>query len=149
MIVILTAIFFTGSNGATAGLSIGLGVAFALQIRRVRGPIHAIAAVALLALFVGLAGPHVDVASIQEKAGSSVQLLRDSVGRSDGSGSEREVLFSEGMRLFRTGDLIGVAPGRTKRTLADQGASYSRRRTATTSPRWWNGVCWGELGSSS
>jgi O-antigen ligase len=124
VIVILTAIFFTGSNGATAGLGIGLGVALALRYRKARGPINAIAVVALLAVLVGVAAPHVDVTAIRERAASSVQLLRDSVGRSDGSGSEREILFSEGMRLFRTGDLIGVAPGRTKRTLADQGASY-------------------------
>jgi O-antigen ligase len=124
VIVILTAVLFTGSNGATAGLSIGLGVAFAFRIRTARGPIFAIAVVALLAVVAGVAGPYVDVTAIQERAASSIQLLRDSVGRSDGSGSEREILFSEGMRLFRTGDLIGVAPGRTKPTLADQGASY-------------------------
>jgi O-antigen ligase len=124
VVVILTAILFTGSNGATVGLGLGLGAAAALRIRAARGPVFAIAVVALLAVLVGVAGPHVDVSAMREKAAGSIQLLHDSVGRSDESGSEREILFSEGMRLFRTGDLIGVAPGRTKRTLADQGASY-------------------------
>ena len=124
VIVILTAILFTGSNGAAVGLAIGLGVGAAVRIHKARGPVLAIAVVALLGALVGVAGPHVDVNAIREKAASSVQLLRDSLGRSDSSGSEREVLFSEGMSLFRSGDLIGVAPGRTKLTLAGQGASY-------------------------
>lgn len=123
-LVILTAIFFTGSNGAMAALVIGLGLAFVLRIHKAFGPVLAIAIVSLLVSLGGVAGPHVDVTAIREQAASSVQLLRDSLGRSDSSGSEREKLFSEGMRLYRSGDLIGVAPGRTKRTLADQGASY-------------------------
>ena len=122
--VILTAIFFTGSNGATVALVIGLGVATAVHIRKVRGPTFAIAVVALMVVISAVAAPHVDVTAIREKAASSVALLRDSVGRSDSSSSEREILFAEGMRLFRSGDLIGVAPGRTKVTLAGEGAAY-------------------------
>jgi O-antigen ligase len=124
VVVILMAIGFTGSNGAAVGLGIGLGVAVAVRIYKARGPIFAIAVVALLTALVGVAGPHIDVTAIQAKAAGSVQLLQDSLGRSDTSGSERQILFSEGMRLYRAGDLIGIGPGRTKQTLADHGAPY-------------------------
>jgi O-antigen ligase len=122
--VILTAIFFTGSNGALFGLMLGFGVAAVIRIHQTRGPVTTVAVVALTVLLAGVAGPHVDLSAIREKAAGSVRLLADSVGRTDSSGSEREILLSEGLRLFRTGDLIGVAPGRTKHTLAEEGASY-------------------------
>jgi len=99
-------------------------VAAAVRVRKTFGPVVAIAVVALLLALAGVAGPFLDLSVIRQKAADSVQLLQDSIGRSDESGSEREILFSEGMHLFRTGDLIGVAPGRTKHTLADQAAPY-------------------------
>ena len=143
VVLILTAIVFTGSNGATLGLSVGLGVAGAVRVRKARGPVVAIAVVALLLALAGVAGPYVDLSAARQKAADSVQLLRDSVGRSDESGSEREILFSEGMHLFRTGDLIGVAPGRTKHTLAADAAPYVKEAhndyVATLVERGWLG----------
>lgn len=143
VVLILTAIVFTGSNGATFGLSFGLGVAAAVRIRKTHGPVFAIAVVALLLALAGVAGPYVDLSAARQKAADSVQLLRDSIGRSDESGSEREILFSEGIHLFRTGDLIGVAPGRTKQTLADQAAPYVKEAhndyVATLVERGWFG----------
>ena len=143
VILIITAIVFTGSNGAVAGLSIGLGVAVAVRVRKTRGPVFAIAVVALLLALAGVAGPYVDLSAARQKAADSVQLLRDSIGRSDESGSEREILFSEGMHLFRTGDLIGVAPGRTKDTLAAEAAPYVKEAhndyVATLVERGWLG----------
>jgi len=123
-ILILIAIVLTGSNGAFVGLGIGLVVGGIIGIRNASGPVFAIAVVApLLALAVAV-GPHIDVSAIQQRAADNVQLLRDSLGRSNASSSEREILFSEGMRLYLGGDLIGLGPGRTKDTLAAQGASY-------------------------
>jgi O-antigen ligase len=124
VILILTAIVLTGSNGAAVGLSAGLGVAAVVRVRKTQGPVLAIAVVALLLALAGLAGPYLDLSPVRQKAADSVQLLRDSIGRSDESASERERLFSEGIHLFRTGDLIGVGPGRTKFTLAAQAAPY-------------------------
>ena len=124
VILIITAIIFTGSNGAAVGLSAGLSVAAVVRAHKARGPIFAMMVMALLLPLAGVAGPYLDQSAIRQKAADSVQLLRDSIGRSAESGSERELLFSQGMHLFRTGDLIGVAPGRTKHTLASQGAPY-------------------------
>lgn len=124
VVVLLTAILFTGSNGAAVGLGIGLAVATAIRLRRNRGPIRALAFVAAAVVIVSLAEPHLDLSATRQKASDSVQLLRDSIGRSDESGSEREILWSEALNLYHHSDLIGVAPGETKATLAATSAPY-------------------------
>lgn len=123
-IVIIVAIGLTGSNGAFFGVGIALVVGGTVQMLKARGPVFAIAVVGLAVALGGAAGQQIDFAAIQQQAADSIQPLHDSLGRSDTSGQERRVLFSEGMRLFRAGDLLGIGPGRTKETLANQGASY-------------------------
>jgi O-antigen ligase len=124
VILILTAIVFTGSNGAGVGLVAAVAVAGAVRIRKTRGPVFAIAVVALLLVPAGVAAPYVNVAAIRAKAADSVQLLQDSIGRSGASSSQRALLVAEGMHLYFTRDLIGLGPGQVKATLANQGAPY-------------------------
>jgi O-antigen ligase len=124
VVVILTAIVFTGSNGAGVSLVVALAVAGAVRVRKSRGPVVAIAVVALLVVPAGVIAPYVNVNAIRATAANSVPLLQDSVGRSGASSSQRTLLFTEGMHLFRTGDLIGLGPGQTKQTLINQGAPY-------------------------
>ena len=124
VILIFTAIVFTGSNGAGVSLIAALAVAGAVRVRKTRGPVFAIAFVALLVVPAAVVAPDVSVSAIRAKAADSVQLLQDSVGRSGASSSQRALLFTEGMHLFRTGDLIGLGPAQTKQTLIDQGAPY-------------------------
>jgi O-antigen ligase len=124
VVLLLTAIVFTGSNGAGVSLILALVVAGAVRVRKTRGPLLAIAVVALLLVPAGVLAPLVSVNAIRAKAADSVQLLQDSVGRSGASSSQRALLFTEGMHLFRTGDLIGLGPGQTKATLISQGAPY-------------------------
>jgi O-antigen ligase len=123
-ILIILAIGLTGSNGALVGVGIALVVGGTVHVYKARGPVFALAVAGLGLALAGVAGPHIDVAAIQQQAADSIQPLHDSLGRSDASGSERKVLVSEGVRLFRAGDLLGIGPGRTKQTLANQGASY-------------------------
>lgn len=124
VLLLLTAILFTGSNGAVLGVVLGSAVALVVRVRRNRGPIAAAALVCAVLVVGGVAEPYVHLSTLREKASDSVQLLRDSFGRSDESSSEREILFTEGMDLYGHGNLIGVAPGRTKATLADTSAPY-------------------------
>jgi O-antigen ligase len=124
VVLLLTAIVFTGSNGAGVSLIMALAVAGAVRVRKTRGPVFAIAVVALLLVPVGAVAPFVNVNAIRATAANSVPLLQDSVGRSGASSSQRSLLFTEGMHLFRTGDLIGLGPGQTKQTLTNQGAPY-------------------------
>lgn len=124
VVILLTAIVFTGSNGAGLSLIVALCVAGAFRIRKTRGPLVAIAVVALLLVPAGAVAPLVNVNAIRATAANSVPLLRDSVGRSGASSSQRSLLVVEGMHLYFTGDLIGLGPGQTKATLANQGATY-------------------------
>jgi O-antigen ligase len=124
VVIILTAIVFTGSNGAGVSLIVALAVAGAVRIRKTRGPIVAIAVVGLLLVPVGAVAPYVNVNAIRATAANSVPLLQDSVGRSGESSSQRSLLVAEGMHLYFTGDLIGLGPGQVKATLANQGAPY-------------------------
>lgn len=124
VLVILLAIIFTGSNGAAIGMGLTLGVGGLLRVRRKHGVMGAVAVVALAGALVGVVAPQISLSEIRQRAADSVQLLRDSLGRTDESSGTREVLFSESLGLYFRGDLIGVAPGRTKATLKDSGAPY-------------------------
>lgn len=122
--VILLAIVFTGSNGAAIGLGIIAGVGLTLRVRNRHGAAAALAVVALTGAACVAAAPVVSIQRIQQQASDSVDVLRDSFGRSEESGGTREVLASEGIGLFLKGDLLGVGPGRTKATLRDDAAPY-------------------------
>jgi hypothetical protein len=124
IVVILLAIVFTGSNGAAIGLALTLGVGGLLRVHRKYGFAGAVAVTALSGALFGMAAPNVNLSQVHQQAADSVQLLRDSLGRTDESSGTRKVLFSEGLRLYLTGDLVGVAPGRTKVTLQNTGAPY-------------------------
>jgi O-antigen ligase len=122
--VLLLAIVFTGSNGAAIGLATMVGVGVLLGLRRRRGILPAAAATLLTAAGLALVVPHVDLAQIGQKAADSVQVLRDSLGRTDESSGSRQELASETLSLYLGGDLIGVGPGRTKATLKGDAAPY-------------------------
>src|SRR5674476_730591 len=72
VILILTAIVFTGSNGAGVSLIAALAVAGAVRVAKARGPIVAIAVVALLLLPAAIVAPNVSVPAIRAKAADSV-----------------------------------------------------------------------------
>lgn len=122
--LILLALLFTGSNGAAVGLIVLVGVGSVLRLRRRFGVAAAVAVVALGGTIGIVAGPHVDLVSVQQKASDSADILRDSLGRSGESTESREVLASQGIRLYLDGNVVGVGPGRTKATLHDDAAPY-------------------------
>jgi O-antigen ligase len=127
-VLVLVAIGFTGSNGAMLTLLMGSAVCFAVSQYRRRGAqagiltmIGAAALVAVLSVFVL---PRIDLEAVREQASSSVPLLRDSVGRSGASTSERATILDEGARLFLEGNATGYGPARTKATLEATQAPY-------------------------
>lgn len=123
--LLVVAVACTGSNGALLSLAIGGGVSLVLaRATRRSGAMAAIGVACLLTLGIAAVSSLVDVTALREQAAASGPLLRDSVGRSDESSREREVLVSEGMGLYVRGDLIGVGPGMTKQTLAQTSAPY-------------------------
>ncbi len=124
VLLVLLAIVFTGSNGAAVGLAVMAGVGLLLGLRRRQGVLAALAAAFLAAAGVALVAPQVNLAQIGQQASDSVQLLKDSLGRTDESSGSREALASETLGLYLGGDLVGVGPGRTKAALKGEAAPY-------------------------
>jgi hypothetical protein len=127
-LALVIAVMFTGSNGAALTLGIGLALAGALAQYRAHGPMagfRALVVVAAVAVVgVTLVLPRVSLDSVRERASASIPILRDSIGRSGGSTSERATLLSEGYDLYLSGDPAGFGPARTKAHLEASQAPY-------------------------
>jgi hypothetical protein len=126
--MVLTALVMTGSNGGMMSLMLAVSGLVILTALRRQGPTAAIVTLSLCgAATVGAAvyvAPRVDLTSVRIAAAQSVPLVRDSVGRSDGSAHEREALLNEGTRLWFSGQGTGYGPARTKATLLAFQAPY-------------------------
>src|SRR6478736_4146851 len=106
------------------GMVVGLGVGVVVGSWRSRGAIAATGLACVLAAAAGAVVTSVDWGSVQASAAAGGPVLHDSFGRGDSSSQDRQVLFSEGVRLFWDGTLVGVGPGRTKEALASIPAPY-------------------------
>ena len=126
--LVITAIGFTGSNGAMLTLLVGLVLSVTVTRYRRHGALVGLTTLAASMLVAGLVFvfvmPRVDLGQIREAAAGSVPLLRDSFGRSGSSTSERATIVREGTHLFFQGDATGYGPARTKATLAANQAPY-------------------------
>jgi O-antigen ligase len=127
-LVVLVAIAFTGSNGAVLTLVLGTLVCFPLSRYRAEGARAGLLALVVAALLgvltVGVVLPRVSLDEVRAKAAGSVPLLRDSIGRSGGSTSERAQILEEGYRLYLSGDATGFGPSLTKTALEKHQAAY-------------------------
>jgi O-antigen ligase len=127
-LVVLVAIAFTGSNGAVLTLVLGTLVCFPLSRYRAEGARAGLLALVVAALLgvltVGVVLPRVSLDEVRAKAAGSVPLLRDSIGRSGGSTSERAQILEEGYRLYLSGDATGFGPSLTKAALEKHQAAY-------------------------
>jgi O-antigen ligase len=124
------AIFLTGSNGAMTTMLVGAAVAAAASFcitRRLRTGIGLLALVGMVAVFLAVApiGRWQDEVATQAR-GSSVPIVRDSIGRQGQSSSTRELLLTESIQLFRSDSVIGTGPGSTKPLLEAQQAQYPK-----------------------
>lgn len=122
------ALAFTGSNGALLSLLLGLGLLGTLSRLRSKGLLAgALAGSAALLVVTGstlFVQPHVNVDAARQAIAGSVPLLRDSLGRSNGSADERKVLLEEGYQLYLGGTVFGVGPAQTRTALRDSLAPY-------------------------
>lgn len=124
VLLVILAIVFTGSNGGAVGLAVMAGVGLLLGLRRRQGVLAALAVAFLAAAGVALVAPQVNLSQIGQQAADSVQILKDSLGRTDESSGSREALAAETLGLYLGGDLVGVGPGRTKAALKGAAAPY-------------------------
>lgn len=127
-LLLASAIAFTGSNGAALTLGAGLALAIALTQYRTHGPMAGLRALVVVAIVTAAVGtlvlPRVSLDAVRAHASESIPILRDSVGRSAGSTSERATLISEGYDLYLSGDAAGLGPAQTKATLQEVQAPY-------------------------
>lgn len=121
--LLLAALASTGSNGALIAVAVGATVACLLGVYRREGLVAATTALAGVVLAGTLLAAKVSVEDVQSRASqSSYAFIRDGIGRSAKTAFDRGLLFSEGVRLYQTGPVLGTGPGSTKLRLADENA---------------------------
>lgn len=125
--LLVWALLLTESNGGVLELGVGVALVLVLAAHRRHGVMAALALLLTLCAVVGAAVAWLPVSQIQAAARDSGQsLLVNSVGRSDGSSSQRSELIHESLQLYETGGLLGYGPGTTKQTLIDRQYSYAK-----------------------
>jgi O-antigen ligase len=129
-LVMLTAIVFTGSNGAYLTFFLGMVVALCITVFRRSGALAGTATLfAVLAsavLVLGFVLPAINMDAVRHEAADSVPLLRDSIARSGDSSSERSMILHEGYAEWLDGDLLGHGPGQTMESLTERQAPYPK-----------------------
>jgi O-Antigen ligase len=111
----LAAIFATGSNSGMVAVVVGGTVAACLGVRRRFGTLTAVAALAGVVAAGGLVASTVSLSQIQASAHDSRwSFVRQGIGRSSDSASQRESLVGESVRLYRYGNPLGEGPVSTK-----------------------------------
>ena len=123
--VLLVAMALTGSNGGVLSLAVGIGFIALAAIRRKTGTIVAIAAICAVLLTGAAASKYVHPADIQAWArNSGVPILRDWIGRSEGSASQRVVILQEAWTMFQKVGPLGAGPGATQPILISSLAPF-------------------------
>lgn len=122
--VLLAALISTGSNGAFIALAVGTAVAGLVGVYRRAGLVAATTAVAGIVLAGACLTWKYDVEDVQARASQSkYAFIRDGVGRSEKTTSDRGVLARQGFDLYRRGGPLGTGPGSTKVRLKNENAN--------------------------
>lgn len=140
MLILLTAVFFTGSNGGMLALAIGTGVALSLRIGRRRSGLVLLTLIATSGLAVTVLTTRVvSFGDVQTAALGLGPTGKDSIGRSGESTGTRRTLLNEVVRLYSNGPILGRGPGSTKAALQQTSAPYVKEAhndyTATLAER--------------
>jgi len=128
VVLLLSAMVMTGSNGAF--LNLGIGVAFVIlaTIRKRLGGIALVIALCFGLMTAVAVVSYVDFGAIQEAARTSGQpILRDWIGRSDSSAYQRIVILQEAGEILQKAGPLGTGPNATKPLLTDTLAPYAHQ----------------------
>jgi len=120
----LLALAYTGSNAAIVGLLVASMFGALVRYWRRHGWVSLIAVACLVAAPVALLLASLDLSALQQSAKSGGRILANSVARSDKAASDRGMLVTENLALYREHDVIGAGPGGTKALLAAEQAPY-------------------------
>ena len=125
-LILVSAMFLTGSNAALLSLIGGGVVVLFLNLRARKGLIQATAVVAVLVGGLGIVWVEVAVPLVQAAQQSDNPLFRYSVGRGARSADNRESLFLSQLQLFEQGNLLGIGPAGTRAALDDAAATTAK-----------------------
>ena len=123
VLVLLTAMFFSGSNAALLSLIGGGVVALVLHLRARRGIVRATAVVAMVVAVLGIGWVEVAQPLVVAAQQSDSPLLKYSVGRGARSAEARGSLFQSQIELFEQGHLLGLGPAGTRAALGSAAAT--------------------------
>ncbi|NIH83918.1 O-antigen ligase family protein [Amycolatopsis granulosa] len=125
--MLVWAIVLSESNGGVLELGIGLGFLALVASYRRRGLVGALALAVSLAAVAGLGLRLVPFSQVQTWALQSGQsYLVNSLGRSNGSSSQRALLIQESMGLYHADGVLGSGPRTTKQLLIDRNYPYAK-----------------------
>lgn len=123
--VLVAGILSTGSNSGMVSLFVGTSAATVVGVYRRNGAMATVAVSAGLLLLAAGAIPRVHLSKIQDKAHSSqFAFVRDGIGRSSVSVSQRGEILRESMALRRDGPPVGAGPVSTKPRLYAERAQF-------------------------
>ena len=116
-LLLLAAMFFTGSNAAFLSLIGGGVVALFLYLRAHKGIVRATAVVAMLVAVLGIGWVEVAQPLVTAAQQSDNPLLKYSIGRGARSAEARTSLFASQIDLFQDGHWLGIGPSNTRAAL--------------------------------
>jgi hypothetical protein len=126
-LLLVWSLVLSESNGGVLELLAGCAFVVIVAVHRRRGALAALATFLTIALVVGGTLTAVPISRIQTWARASGQpLLVNSVGRSDGSSSQRSILIHETLQLYTHDGIAGSGPGTTKELLTARQYAYAK-----------------------
>jgi O-antigen ligase len=122
--MLLLATAYTGSNAAIVSLVVSCLFGAGVRYWRRHGVISLVLVGAVLAAPTALMLATLDVSSLAQRASHGGRILANSVARSDKGASDRVLLVSENLAVYRSHGIAGVGPGGTKSLLSSEQAPY-------------------------
>ncbi len=122
--LMLLALAYTGSNAASVAVLTACLFGALVHWWQRHGWVSLIALGCLLAAPAAFVLASLDVSALQARAQNGGRILANSVARSDQGASDRALLVTENLALYRANDPIGAGPGGTKALLAAGQAPY-------------------------
>jgi O-antigen ligase len=118
VLLMLSALVITGSNGAILALILGAVVSLVVTVRRRTDAMVAlVTGMIALILIGGLAYLAGDGDVLTRIEGSPNGLIQRSVARGPNSAEGRATLYAEEFELYRSDNLLGIGPANTKASL--------------------------------
>ena len=125
LLLLVTAVAFTGSNGGILALATGVGAGLSITIGRRRSGVVVLTLIVTAAVAASVLTTRVvSFGDVQSAALGLGPTGKDSIGRSDESTDSRKTILHEVLRLYREGPVLGRGPGSTKAALQQTGAPY-------------------------